>query len=193
MTCQTRLRTTHTLRRPRRQMTRTIMTSVPVSETPLSDIRDASHIKSKSSVDTADGVRQRLKFDGEASGMTPDPKRSKETVKQGEICESNALPCWSRLRGRKCDSCPILEMAAPLLSPWKTWLKTTGQTSMARVRCLRDSISRWNQTWKLSTLKLHWIVCWKMNGVVRDIPGAEVCWHETAEHQVGENLQETQQ
>ena len=66
--------------------------SVPKSETPLNDNRDASHIKSKSSVDTADGVRQRLKFDGEASGMTPYPKRSKETVKQGEICESNALP-----------------------------------------------------------------------------------------------------
>ena len=66
--------------------------NVPVSETPLNGGRDASHIKSKSSVDTADGVRQRLKFDGEASGMTPDPKRSKETVKQGEIRESNALP-----------------------------------------------------------------------------------------------------
>ena len=65
---------------------------VPMSETPLTDDRDASHIKSKSSVDTADGVRQRLKFDGEASGMTPDPKRSKETVKQGETRESNALP-----------------------------------------------------------------------------------------------------
>ena len=34
---------------------------------------------------------QDLKFDGEASG-TPDPKRSKETVKQGEVRESNALP-----------------------------------------------------------------------------------------------------
>ena len=56
----------------------------------------ASHIKSMSSVDTPDGVRQRLKFDGEASGMTPDPKRSKETVKQGGTQggtrESNALP-----------------------------------------------------------------------------------------------------
>ena len=65
--------------------------SVPMSETPLNDGRDASHIKSKSSVDTADGVRQRLKFNGEASGTNPDPKRSKETVKQGEIRESNAL------------------------------------------------------------------------------------------------------
>ena len=66
--------------------------NLPMSETPLNDGRDASHIKSKSSVDTADGVRQRLKFDGEASGMTPDPKRSKETVKWGETRESNALP-----------------------------------------------------------------------------------------------------
>ena len=60
-----------------------------MSETPLNDGRDASNNKSKSSVDTADGVRQRLKFDGEASGMTPDPKRS---VMQGETRESNDLP-----------------------------------------------------------------------------------------------------
>ena len=58
--------------------------NVPMSETPLNDGRDASHIKSKSPVYTADGVRQRLKFDGEASGMTPDPR--------GETRESNALP-----------------------------------------------------------------------------------------------------
>ena len=32
--------------------------SVPMSETPLKDDRDASHSKSNSSVDTADGVRQ---------------------------------------------------------------------------------------------------------------------------------------
>ena len=64
----------------------------------LNDKRDASHIKSKSSVDTTDGVRHRLKFDGEASGMTPNPKRSKETVKQGEIRESNALLGESRER-----------------------------------------------------------------------------------------------
>ena len=63
-------------------------------------------------------------------------------------------------------------MAALQLSLWKNWLKTTGQMSMARDRCSRDSIARWNQTWILSTLKLHWIVCWK-NGVVRDIPRAE--------------------
>ena len=66
--------------------------SVLVSETPLNVNRDVSHVKSKSSVDTADGVRQHLKFDGEASGMTSVPKRPKETVKQGETRESNALP-----------------------------------------------------------------------------------------------------
>ena len=52
----------------------------------------AMQATSKSSADTADGVRQRLKFDGEASGMTPDPKRSKETVKQGETRGWNVLP-----------------------------------------------------------------------------------------------------
>ena len=49
--------------------------NVPVSETPTNDGRDARYIKSKSSVDAADGLRQCLKFDGEASGMTPDSKR----------------------------------------------------------------------------------------------------------------------
>ena len=65
---------------------------VPKSETPMDDGRDASHIKSKSSLDDTSGVRQRLKFDGVATEMTPEPKRPKETVKQGEIRESNALP-----------------------------------------------------------------------------------------------------
>ena len=52
---------------------------MPKETVPMSDDRNASHIKSKSSVYTTDEVRQRLKFDGEASGMTPDPKRSKDT------------------------------------------------------------------------------------------------------------------
>ena len=43
-------------------------------------------------VPAKEAMRQCLKFDGEASGMTPDTKRSKETVKQGDIRESNALP-----------------------------------------------------------------------------------------------------
>ena len=89
----------------------------------------------KSSVDTADGVRQRLKLDGEASGMTPDPKRPKETVKQGETRDSNALPGESAWEEESAISCRILEMAGPQLSRWKNWLKTTGQTSMARDRC----------------------------------------------------------
>ena len=65
---------------------------VPRKETPVNDGHNTGHVKSKSSAADTDGVRQRLKFDGEASGMTPDPKRSKETVKQGDIRESNALP-----------------------------------------------------------------------------------------------------
>ena len=63
-----------------------------MSESLMNDGRDASHIKSKSSLDDTSGVRQRWKFDGVANGMTPDLKRPKETVKQGEIRESNALP-----------------------------------------------------------------------------------------------------
>ena len=79
LTCQTRLRRRHS-ETPKETDDTNDADNLPMSETPLNDDRDASHIKSKSSVDTADGVRQRLKFDGEASGMTPDPKRSKETV-----------------------------------------------------------------------------------------------------------------
>ena len=63
-------------------------------------------------------------------------------------------------------------MAAPQLSRWKNWLKTTGQMGMARNRCSRDSIARWNQTWILSTLTLLWNRLLE-NGVVRDIPRAE--------------------
>ena len=115
--------------------------NVPMSETPMNDCRDASHIKSKSSWDDAFGERQRLKFDGEAC---PDPKRSKVTVKKGETRESNSLPGES-LERKRYDSCQILEMAAPQLSRWKNWLRTIGQMSVAKVRCLMDSIARWNQ------------------------------------------------
>ena len=56
---------------------------VPMNESPSSDgqpqssggSHDRSNSKAKSATDDADGVRQRLKFDGKASGMTPDPKR----------------------------------------------------------------------------------------------------------------------
>ena len=128
---------------------------MPMSETPMDDGRDASNIKSKCSLDDATGVRQRLKFDGVATGMTPDPKRSKETVKQGEIRESNALP-------RKwCDSRRNLEMAARVQSRRKSWLRAAGLTSMARDRCSRDSIARWNQISIRQSLRLRWIACWK--------------------------------
>ena len=87
--------------------------------------------------------------------MTPDPKRSKETVKQGEIRESNALPGESPERKKV----RFLLDSGDGGAGGKNWLKITGQTSMAKDRCSRDSIARWNQTWILSTLKLRWIVC----------------------------------
>ena len=139
--------------------------NVLMSETPLNDGHDASHIKSKSSVDTADGVRQRVKFGGHASGMTPDPKRSQETVKQGETV-SRPLFIVSRLRGRRCDFCQILGMAAHLLSRWKSWLKITGHMNMARERCLREpDVDVINTEAALDRLL--------ENGVVRDIPRDE--------------------
>ena len=57
-----------------------------------------------------------------------DDSRSQET--HGN-CQAGWRSLVSRLRGRKCDSCQILEMAAPQLSRWKNWLKTTGRTSLA--------------------------------------------------------------
>ena len=60
---------------------------------------------------------------------------------------SRTLFLVNRLRGRRCDSCQFLEMAALQLSRWRNWSKITGQMSMARERCLRDSIARWSQTW----------------------------------------------
>ena len=66
--------------------------------------------KESDDTDDADNVLMSetpLKFDGEASGMTPDPKRSKETAKQGETRESNALPG------------ELPELAALQLSRWK--------------------------------------------------------------------------
>ena len=94
--------------------------NAPMSDTPVNDGRDASHIKSTSSLDDTSGARQRLKFDGVASGMTPDPRR-------------------------KSDSRENLEMAARVQSRWKRWSRTTGLMNMAR--CLRDYIARWNQIW----------------------------------------------
>ena len=54
--------------------------NAPMSETPVNDGRNASHMKSKSSLDNISGVRQRLNFDGVATGMTSDPQ---VTVKAG--------------------------------------------------------------------------------------------------------------
>ena len=123
-----------------------------------------AHIKSKSSVDTADGVRQRLKFDGEVSGMTPDPKRSKETVKQGEIRESNALPGESPERKKV------------------RFLPGSGNGGAAVVTVEELVEDYWSDEHGLGQLfegvhckvepDLHWIVCWKME-FVRDIPRAE--------------------
>ena len=134
---------------------------VPMSETPVNDGRNASHIKSKSSAADTDGVRQRLKFDGEASGMTPDPKKSKETVKQGEIRESNALLGESldkkkvRFSSESGDygacACTVEELVEDC------WSDEHGQGG----GCLRDSIARWNQIWIRQPLRLRWIACWK--------------------------------
>ena len=73
---------------------------VPMHESPSSDgqlpssggPRGRSNSKAKSTTTDAGGVRQRSKFDGEASGMTPEPKRCKESARQGEVRESHAPP-----------------------------------------------------------------------------------------------------
>ena len=54
--------------------------------------------------------------------MTPDPKRSKETVKEGEIRESNALPGESPER-KNLRFLPDSGDGAPPLSRWKNLLK----------------------------------------------------------------------
>ena len=165
--------------------------SVPMSETSLSDHRDACHIKFKSSVDTADGLRLRLKFDGEASGMTPDPERSKETVKQGEICESNALLGESPERKKvrflqgSGDGGAAAVTVEELVED--CWSDEHGQGQMFEgLHCkVEPDLDTINTEAALDRLL--------KNEVVRDIPRAERCWHATAEHQVRENLEETQQ
>ena len=102
---------------------------------------DRSNSKAKSTTADADGVRQRLWVDGEASGMTFDPKKCKDTVRQGEVC-------------------------------------STGRTrSMARANCLRDSTTRWNQTWTRRPPRLRWIVFWQMELCETFIPRDG--WYET--------------
>ena len=110
--------------------------SVPMSNTPLNDDRNATHIKSKSSVDATDGVRQPLKFDGEASGMTPDAKRSKDTAKQGEIRELNVLPGESP--ERKKVRFTVEELVEDDWSDEHAW---------PRDRCSKGSNATWNQIW----------------------------------------------
>ena len=85
--------------------------TAPMSETPVDDGRNASHMKSKSSLDNISGVRQRCELwcgDG-------DDSRPQETVRQGEIRESNTF-LVSRLTRRRCDSRQNLEMAARVQS-----------------------------------------------------------------------------
>ena len=69
----------------------------------------------------------------------------------GEIRESNALPGESPERKKVrflLDSGDGGAAAVTVEEP----VETTGQTSMARDRCSRDSVARWNQTWILSAL-----------------------------------------
>ena len=53
---------------------------------------DQKDNKAESAAADAGEVRQRLRFDGETSGMTPDSKRRKETLRQDEVHESTAPP-----------------------------------------------------------------------------------------------------
>ena len=156
--------------------------NVPVSETPLNDNRDASHKKPKSSVDTADGVRQRLKLDGEASGMTPDPKRSKETAKQGEIRESNALPGESPERKKvrflpdSGDGGAAAVTVEELVEDY--WSDEHGQGQMFEgLHCkVEPDLDTINTEAALDRLLEH--------GVVRDIPSAEGAGMKPPDHHV---------
>ena len=162
-----------------------------MSETPLKDDRDASHIKSTSSVDAADWVRHRLNFDGETSGMTPDPKRSKETVKQGETRESNALPGESpekkkvRFLSEPGDGGACAITVEELVEDW--WSDEHGQGQMFEgLHCkVEPDLDTINTESALDRLL--------ENGVVRDIPRAQCAGMKHLTHQVGENLLETQQ
>ena len=91
-------------------------------------------------------MRQRLKFDGKVSGMTPDPKRSNETAKQGEVRESNALPGESpekkkvRFLSEPGDGGACAITVEELVEDY--WSDEDG-----KVRCLEHSIARWNWIW----------------------------------------------
>ena len=94
--------------------------------------------------------------------MTPDPKRSKETMKQGETHESNALPGESPERKKvrflpdSGDGGAAAVTVEELVEDY--WSDEHGQGQMFE----GHYFARWSQTWILSTVKLHWIVCWRM-------------------------------
>ena len=82
-----------------------------------------------------------MKFDGKASGITPDRKKSKEAVKQGETRELRAPPGESPETKVRFLS-DYGDGGDAAVTVRKSWLKTTGQMNTAKVRCLRDSIAR---------------------------------------------------
>ena len=94
--------------------------------------------------------------------MTPDPKRSKETVKQSETRESNALPGESperkkvRFLSESGDGGAAAVTVEELVEDY--WSDEHGQGQMFEgLHCKVEP------DWILPTLKLHWIACWKMN------------------------------
>ena len=123
--------------------------------------------------------------------MTPDPKGSNETVKQGEIRESNALPGESPER-KKVRFLPdsgnggaAAVTVEELFEDY--WSDEHGQGQVFEgLQCkVEPDLDTINTEAAMDRLL--------ENGVVRDIPRADRCWHETLDHQVGENLEETQQ
>ena len=118
--------------------------------------------------------------------MTPDPKGSKETVKQGETRESNALPCESPER-KKVGFLPdsgnggaAAVTVEELIEDY--WSDEHGQGQMFEgLHCkVEPDLDTINTEAALDRLL--------ENGVVRDIPRAEgACWHETLGRKPGGN------
>ena len=78
----------------------------------------------------------------------------------------------SRLRRGRCDSYQNLEMAAPVPSRSKSWLKTSGTMSMARVRCFKKLHCKVEPD--LDVINTEAALDRLLeNGVVRDIPRNE--------------------
>ena len=105
-----------------------------------------------------------LKFDGEASGMTPDPKRSKETVEQGETRESNAL-CGERFFQDSGDGGAAAVTVEEVVEHF--WSDEHGQGQMFEgLHCkVEPDLDTIDTEAALDRLLEH--------GVVRDIPRAE--------------------